>query len=77
MDDSCCNVQAAINCKLFTKPQRSGGVVITAVYCGFALQLLTQVTGEECVRRSREIGRYGGGLRKKRSRREYLVCKFR
>ena len=56
------------NCKLFTKPQRSGGVVITAVYCGFALQLLTQVTGEECVRRSREIGRYGGGLRKKRSR---------
>ena len=31
------------------------------------------MTGGECVRRSREIGRYGGGLRKKRSRREYLV----
>ena len=36
MDDSCCNVQAAINCKLFTKPQLSGGGVITAVYCGVA-----------------------------------------
>ena len=36
MDDSCCNVQAAINCKLFTKPQLSGGEVITAVYCGVA-----------------------------------------
>ena len=57
--------KVAINCKLFTKPQRSGGGVITAVYCGFALQLMIQVTGEECVRRSREIGRYGGGLRKK------------